>query len=315
MTSHPLAWEAAQALGLGAVAVCLILCILAIRPRGGAATGFAVRSHEVLGWIALGAAALHVGLLLILDQRVVEHIKLTAPRYEYAGIAALLALLFLTVPAGATMRRRFWAQHRGFQAWHVGVACLMVVTVAIHVVTTDRYVHGRVHALAYVLLSGIVLVALLRPRTRPEQAPTPARFTDRLVFGRHSRLVLIVVLCSVAAMAALLPRGAVSALREPFVRRSQPQPLPLHFPHQQHWATDCLVCHHNYADSTGSDSCVSCHRSNRADLKMGIEARFHELCFGCHRDPPAIAKSHGPDTGCKNCHSPALPSDAAQTGT
>ena len=84
------AWEIAQALGLCAVAGCLILCMLAVRPRAGAAGAFPVRGHELLGWLALAAAVLHVGLLLGVDHRVVEHVKLTAPRYEYAGILALV---------------------------------------------------------------------------------------------------------------------------------------------------------------------------------------------------------------------------------
>jgi predicted CXXCH cytochrome family protein len=286
--------------------------MLAVRPRGGAASSFALRVHEQLGWIALGAAALHVGILLTVDQRVVEHIKLTAPRYEYAGMLALLTLLFLTVPAPAALRRRLWAQHRGFQAAHVGAACLLVVALTMHVLTTGRYVHGRAHAIAYTLLSGIVLLALLRPRTWRVPGRAPARFTDGLAFGRYSRLVLTIVVCSLAALAALLPTSAARALREPFLRRSQP--LLLHFPHQKHWAIDCLQCHHNFADTTGSGSCISCHRSARADLRVGVEARFHELCLGCHRDPPAIASGHGPVTGCDSCHAAPSPSDAALTG-
>ena len=143
------AWEVAQALGLCAVAGCLILCVLAVRPRAGAAAAFPLRGHELLGWLVLGAAILHVGLLLGADHRVVEHVKLTAPRYEYAGILALFTLLFLAVPADAAVRRRLWPRHRNFQAAHVGAACLLVVTLAIHVLTTGRYIHGRAHVVAY----------------------------------------------------------------------------------------------------------------------------------------------------------------------
>ena len=170
MASLTTAWEIAQTLGLCAVAGCLILCILAVRPRAGAAGAFPVRGHELLGWLALAAAVLHVGLLLGVDHRVVEHVKLTAPRYEYAGILALFTLLFLTVPAGAAVRWRLWPRHRNFQAAHVGAACLLVVTLAVHVLATDRYVHGRAHAVAYTLLSGIVLLALLRARAQRQPA-------------------------------------------------------------------------------------------------------------------------------------------------
>ena len=302
MTSLNTVWELAQILGLCAVAGCLILCVLAVRPRAGAAGAFALRGHELLGWLSLAAAILHVGLLLGADHRVVEHVKLTAPRYEYAGILALFTLLFLTVPTGAALRRRFWPRHRNFQAAHVGAACLLVVLVAVHVVVTGRYVRGRAHVAAYLLLSGIALLALLRSRSRRQPAPPPSHFRGGLVFGRHSRLVLAIVGGSLVALLALLHARTALALREPFLRRSEP--LVLGFPHDKHRAVNCIQCHHNFVDRSGADSCISCHRSGRADIKVGAEARFHDFCLGCHRDPPAYLTGHGPVTGCQTCHAP-----------
>jgi predicted CXXCH cytochrome family protein len=296
------AWEIAQALGLCAVAGCLILCVLAIRPRAGAAGAFPVRSHELLGWAVLVAATLHVALLLGVDARVVEHVKLTAPGYEYAGILALLALLFLTVPAGTAVRWRVWPRHRNFQAAHVGAACLLVVVLAVHVLGTGRYVRGRAHAVAYILLSGVVLLALLRARAPRQPARQPSHFLGGLVFGRHSRLVLAIVLGSLVALLALTRGGTALALREPFVRRSEP--LVLGFPHDKHRQVNCIQCHHDFADRSGAGSCVSCHRSGRADLRAGAEARFHDFCLACHRDPPAYLSGHGPVAGCTTCHAP-----------
>ncbi len=274
-----------------------------MRPRAGADGAFPLRSHELLGWVALATALAHVGLLLGADHRVVEHLKLTAPRYEIAGIVALLALLFLTVPAGSAVRSRLWSRHRNFQAAHVGVACLLVVALAVHVATTDRYVHGRPRLLAYALLSGIVLLALLRARAHraPQQrAPT---LLGGLAFGRHSRLVLVIVLGALAALLALLRAGTTLSMREPFVQRSER--LVLDFPHETRRAVACVACHHDFADRSGSGSCVGCHRSSRAEIRVGAEARFHDFCLGCHRDPPAPLSGHGPVTGCSTCHSPA----------
>jgi Class III cytochrome C family len=302
VASPTLAWEIAQALGLCAVAGSLSLCVLAVRPRADAAGAFPLRGHELLGWLTLGAAVLHVGLLLAVDRRVIEHVKLTAPWYEYAGILALLSLLFLTVPAGAAVRWRLWPRHRDFQAAHVGAACLLVVTVAVHLLATGRYVHGRAHAVAYILLSGSVLLALLRARTTRQPAQAPARILSGLVFGRHSRLVLSIVLGSLVALLALLRGGTALALREPFLRRTEP--LLLSFPHDKHRAVNCLQCHHNFTDQTGTDSCISCHRSTRAAIRVGAEARFHDFCLNCHRDPPGYLAGHGPVTGCNTCHAP-----------
>jgi predicted CXXCH cytochrome family protein len=280
--------------------------MLAVRPRAGSGGALPLRAHELLGWLVLAAAVLHVGLLLGADHRAIEHVKLTAPRYEYAGIVALLTLLFLTVPATAACRRRLWPRHRDFQAAHVGAACLLVVTVAVHVLTTDRYVHGGAQRAAYLLLSGIVLLALLRGRA-PRQSTQAPRRPGGLVFGRHSRLVLAIVLGSLVALLALLRSGTALTLREPFARRSEL--LVLGFPHDKHRAINCVQCHHNFADRTGSDSCISCHRSGRAAIRVGAEARFHDFCLGCHRDPPANLTGHGPVTGCNTCH---VPLQAAQ---
>lgn len=308
MASPTVAWEIAQALGLGAVAGSLILGALAVRPRSGAVRAFRVGSHELLGWLVLAAAVLHVALALGVDHRVVEHLKPTAPWYEFAGMLALLTLLFLTLPAGSAVRPRLWPQHRNFQAAHVGAACLLVVTLAMHVLGTDRYVHGRAHAVAYTLLSGIVLLALLRRRARRRSAPQSPRLVGGLVFGRHSRLVLAIVLGSLVALLPLLRASTTLALREPLLHRSER--LVLDFPHDKHRAVNCAVCHHDYLDRSGQGSCVSCHRSDGSAIQVGAEARFHDFCLGCHRDPPAYLSGHGPVTGCDTCHSPpsfALP--------
>jgi hypothetical protein len=293
-------WEIAQALGLCAVAGCLILCMLAVRPRAGAATALPLRAHRLLGWLILAAALGHVALLLIADHSVIEHLKLTAPRYEFAGMLALLMLLFLTAGSVTPWRARLWPRHRDFQATHVIIACLLVVTLGVHVIVTGRYVHGREHALIYTLLCAAVLLALLRRRARPSAGRQSAPIAGRLVFGRHSRLVLAVVLGSLAALLVLLHAGAALALREPFVPRSEP--LALAFPHDKHRAVNCIECHHNFTDRSGADSCISCHRSGRVAIRVGAEARFHEFCLGCHRDPPAYLHSHGPVAGCNTCH-------------
>ncbi len=302
MTALAAVWEIGQALGLCAVSACLILCVLAVRPRAGSSATFALHHHQLLGWAALAGALLHAVLLLMADHRVVEHLRLTAPRYEYAGVLALLTLVFLTVPAGAAARPQLWRRHRSFQVAHVGAACLLVVLLALHLVGTGRYLRGGAQVAGYVLLSGAVLLALLRARLRRRQPQPSAVLQGRLVFGRHSRSMLAIVLGSLAALLALSRGGTALALREPLLRRSEP--LPVRFPHERHRAVNCIQCHHNFADHTGADACVSCHRSARAVIKVGAEARFHAFCLGCHRDPPADLTGHGPVTGCSTCHEP-----------
>jgi predicted CXXCH cytochrome family protein len=299
-SAAPVLWELAQFLGLCAVAACLALCVLAVRRRAAATSSLRLATHENLGWLALCAAASHVLLTLGSDSRVLEHLKPTTPLYEGAGMVALFSLLFLTVPARVALRRRLWSRHRSFQVAHVGAACLLVVTLAVHVVTTGRYVRGRAHVVIYVLLSCIALLALLRPRPGPRAARSPSGGAPRLVFGRHSKLVLVVVLSSLSALLALMPPGSALSLREPLMPRSAS--LVLDFPHEKHRSVDCIQCHHNFVDRSGQGSCLDCHRSQTAGIQVGSEARFHDFCLGCHRDPPAHLTSHGPVTGCEACH-------------
>lgn len=296
-----ISWELAQGVGLAGATCCLALCAIAVRPRQSApALVLAVRRHEIIGLLALGAVAIHVIALLIVDPRVVEHLKVTAPLYEWAGLVALLALVALTLPAIEAVRRRLWSSHRRFQALHVGFACVLVPSTVAHIAATDRYVHGRARHVALLVVAIAILIALLRARARPEAAARPPGIAAAMAFGRNSRLIIGVVSLATLVLFALFLHDASRRLREPLFRRIVQ--LPLHFPHGKHTAVNCLACHHNYTDGRGFDTCVGCHRSRRTDLKVGAEARFHDFCLACHRNPPPPLRRHGPVTGCSTCH-------------
>jgi predicted CXXCH cytochrome family protein len=301
--SFHLGWEIAQGLGLLAALCALLLCLRPIRPRLLRARTISLRRHEILGWLMLAAAVTHVAVALSVDRTSREHLRLTAPLYEWAGIGALLACLFLTVPSTAALRSRLWSRHRNFQALHVGVTCLLLALIAAHVVTTNRLVHGPLRIALYLGLSAAALLALFRARRNVAGTQVQLGFTQRLVFGRHSRLLLVLAAVAMLGIVTLFSTGTVLALRAPLKARTTP--LALSFPHEKHRAVNCLQCHHNFTDQTGADSCISCHRSNRAEIRVSAEARFHDFCLGCHRDPPAQFTHHGPVTGCDACHAPA----------
>lgn len=301
VSSHNLLWEGAQALGAGAALACVLLSLLPVRPRMPGRATLPLARHEVLGWAVLAAVAAHVLLAASGDPVVLEHLKPTMPIYEWAGVAALALLLFLCVPSGARLRRRLWSRHRSFQVVHVSASCAALLFIAVHVLTTGRYVHGPLARAAAVLVCAAALLGLLRARARRADGPVPqAPFPGNLVFGRHVRLVLaIVCLCVVLSAALLLPRAGL-ALREPL--RARHERLVLDFPHDKHRDVNCIACHHNFTDGTGADACIACHRSDRSDLRAGAEARFHEFCLDCHRDPAPRFAHHGPTSGCQTCH-------------
>ena len=298
---HP-GWETAQTLGVLSAAFCLLLCLMAVRPRMPWSRTISLKRHEAIGWIALAAAMLHVGLLLAFDRRVLEHLKPAAPIYEWLGAASLILLLALTALSLPTIRQRLYKQHRKFQLVHIGLTCMLIPALAVHILTTGRYFHGRMAAAAYVLASVLALGALLRARFRPDSEHRAPGFVSSLAFGRHSRVVVaFVILAALALLALTIPRAPLT-LREPLFRRTAA--LAIDFPHDKHREVNCIECHHNFSDRTGSDTCISCHRSRRPTILVGAEARFHDFCLGCHRDPPAKFEHHGPTTGCETCHVP-----------
>jgi DMSO/TMAO reductase YedYZ heme-binding membrane subunit len=298
---HP-GWETAQALGVVAAACCLLLCLVAVRPRMPWSRTLSLKRHELIGWIALAAALMHVGLLLVFDRRVFEHIKPTAPIYEWLGMIALVLLLALTVLSLPPVRQRLYAQHRRFQLVHVGMTCVLIPAIAAHILATGRYFHGRIAAVAYVLGSVLALSALLRARARADSENRAPGFLSSLAFGRHSRVLVACISLAVLGLLPLMIAHASLTLREPMVRRTTA--LAIDFPHHKHRDVNCIECHHNFSDRTGSDTCISCHRSRRPTIQVGAEARFHDFCLGCHRDPPAKFEHHGPTTGCETCHVP-----------
>ena len=296
-------WELSQVCGLAGFIACIVLAGAPIRPRlARPRILLSFGSHAWLGWIALGAVALHVAGLLLSDHRVVEYLKPTAPLYQLAGILAAILLIALTVSAIAGSRRRLWGSHRGFQATHVTASGALLCLSAVHVVTTGRYAGNRWSQ--WLIITAVAGGALILLRARPgsEAAPESAALSRRLVFGRHSTWVLAALILTALAAAALSIPGAGVLLREPIVPRAKA--LPLDFPHSKHVEVSCAACHHNFVDDRGLDTCIQCHRSSRPDLKVGIEARFHDFCLQCHRHPDALLTAHGPVSGCSQCHRP-----------
>jgi predicted CXXCH cytochrome family protein len=296
-----IAWEFSEILGLAGTLACLALCGCPVRPREATpAVILPLRRHELFGWIALGAAALHIVLAAASDHTVIDYLKPTSPLYQLAGIAAFVLLLVLVATSLATSRRRLWRSHRNFQATHIVFGCLLTAFLAAHVVTAGRYAGGYGRRIMFVAVAAGGIAMLLRRRHGLGTAPHRTAVLRRLAFGRHSTLVFSAITATILTLSTLIASRAGLALREPVLRRAQT--LPLNFDHGKHSPVNCLTCHHNYADGRGFDACIHCHRSARADLKVGVEARFHSFCFNCHRNPGPQLRSHGPVSGCESCH-------------
>src|SRR6202522_1068431 len=183
-------WECSEILGLAGALTCLALCGSPVRPRESTPPALLSLSlHEMLGWIALGAAALHIRLAVMADHAVLVYLKPTSPLYQLAGIAGFVVLLVLVATSLASARRRLWRSHRNFQATHIAFGCLLLALLAVHVVTTNRYTAGYGRRVLVIAVAARRRAALLRRRRGVGTAPSETA-VHRFVFGRHSTLVV-----------------------------------------------------------------------------------------------------------------------------
>ncbi len=294
-------WELSEILGLAGLLACVALCSCPVRPRESTPPVLlTLRRHEILGWLAAGAAGLHIILAAAADPTVIEYLKPTAPLYQLAGIAGFLLLLILAAGSVGGMRRRLWRSHRNFQAIHIILGCVLLALLAAHVLTTGRYAGGHGRRLVFIAAAAGGTALLLLRRRHAQTGTSDGPSVRRFAFGRHSLLIVAVIGATILALAALAPGRAMVVLREPLLPRSQM--LPLNFDHARHVAVNCLTCHHNYADGRGFDACIHCHRGTGPEIKVGVEARFQGFCFDCHRNPALHLAGHGPVSGCKACH-------------
>jgi Class III cytochrome C family len=103
----------------------------------------------------------------------------------------------------------------------------------------------------------------------------------------------------VAVVSITLVVVAAMMYRTQMVRHAEL--LPVAFEHLDHTGEKCVVCHHNYADDTGYDSCYSCHKHDRS-VALDIEVMFHDLCRDCHIERARQGEASGPFRVCVECH-------------
>ncbi len=294
------AWDAAQLAGLGALLGCVLLSAAPVRPRRASPPApLTVARHAWIGWATLALACVHAGILLLAEPPTRTYLSTAAPTHQLAAIAATVLLALLCATAYARGRRRLFADHRVFQALHVGVACAVLGLATAHVVVSGRYAHGLAGRLLFAAMAVVATVTLFRARRPADVGVRNAGWAEASAFGRHSRRVAVVAALSAATVLAAVPGRGALALREPL--RERPALLPLDFPHARHTAVNCVRCHHNYVDQRGFDTCLHCHRNPRARIEVGAEARFHDFCLSCHRGA-AVDGHRGPAGGCDVCH-------------
>ncbi|HWK65543.1 MAG TPA: cytochrome c3 family protein [Rhizobiaceae bacterium] len=263
-------WWATRLLGLAALM--LAVGSIALRPLPGR-RGW----HKVFGWGALVALVAHVSLIMGLQPVFWRWLTPAVPVEIVAGIFAALAFAAaLTLQRSAKLRRRlgpFRSQRAHRVAGH-----LLAAAAGAHVALIAGL--GQVSAVLVMVCLILLLVdGFLRERHVAELAAALALF--------------VIILAGIAAGPLASPR--LATLRQAPVDHAR-------FLHTDHTGLPCAGCHHNFADGSGNENCLTCHKRISASETTRIDRLFHAFCSDCHRRDVREGRKSGPIDDCNGCH-------------
>ena len=201
-------WDTAMALGVLAASGLALLPIISARwwaPqfRSGAFLRLIQVVHRDLTYAALALVIAHGIILILLEPRVIEYLKLSASGPMLAGTAALAIGIVLIYTSLA--RERFGWTHRAWRWFHAALSLVMLSLMAWHLLGAGYYfsIAASVAGLVWLLSVPTVLTLYLRRRPLTVRVQSPlyhaAQRRAARPVPRHRRLVLAVMLCWVAA--------------------------------------------------------------------------------------------------------------------
>ncbi len=137
-------WDLANAMGYLALSITLLLFVYKGRARGFPAYSgrFFANLHRDLGYIVALLLLAHVGLLLLAEPLLLEHIKPTAPLHMLSGLIALIVMLLLVVSSIPALRRRLWPDYHLFRHVHAVMAVAGLGLVFYHVLVSGYYLNS-----------------------------------------------------------------------------------------------------------------------------------------------------------------------------
>ncbi|MBS0421710.1 MAG: hypothetical protein JSR66_28635 [Proteobacteria bacterium] len=287
--SGGLLWDLGAACGY--ICLILFLCLYVFPVRGdGLPHGrlMALSRHKSLGWCVLAAAITHVVVLLVVEPQSYRYLLPSAPLFMWCGVVALLSVVASVVTglsARAQMRRAPENRPRIERSTlHIVLAAVLMLTACAHAIGSSQLLSGTFKTILGLLLLSLPLgwYAVRRRPTRRSLARPASHF-------------------AAVGIIALLPTStSKQLLLEP---PTQPDKIAVIFPHDLHTSVNCVTCHHNYVDHTGTTACIECHRSARKDLLRSSESEFHTFCRGCHTQLALDGQpKHGPTRSCGGCH-------------
>jgi hypothetical protein len=110
-------------------------------------------------------------------------------------------------------------------------------------------------------------------------------------------IALPVILCGIVMALAFGPlvQARLTSLRSSPIDHA-------HFLHDDHTGFVCTTCHHNFTDHTGTQNCITCHKTLSTRESMRVDRLFHAFCTECHRRESLAGHKSGPLDHCTACH-------------
>ena len=197
-------WDFANALGYLAAGMFLALFIYSGQRRSFPPFSgrFFIRLHHHLGYAVLLLVLLHVGVLLVREPVLIEHLKISAPTYMLAGLVATILVVLLTLISVQAIRRKLWKNYTLFRFIHAFTGMAILAFTAWHILGSAWYANRFWKLWVWILASVTVCLVYLAGKYRQQAFDIPPTHRARRPAALISYLATL-ILCSVAIVLAL----------------------------------------------------------------------------------------------------------------
>jgi DMSO/TMAO reductase YedYZ heme-binding membrane subunit len=152
--------------------------------------------HQHLGIIAFVLILLHIGILLLHDPVLIEHLKLTAPYYMLSGLLASVLLAILTISSLQSIRRKIWSKRTSFRSLHAigGIGVLLLA--GIHIINSQYYANTSLKIMVLIAISVLIFSVYLLNKFKRynfNEPPKQLNSTAPIIISYTSFLILLCV--------------------------------------------------------------------------------------------------------------------------
>jgi len=208
-------WDFAMALGLAAAVGLALLPLVSARwwvaqYADRAFLRMVQRVHRDLAYVAATFIAVHVALLLYLEPRTIEYLKLGASPAMLAGLVALLIVIALLLSSPRSRQSRL--TYRTWRQWHAWLSLAAIALILWHVVGAGYFHHTSGQRMSALWL--FCIPTLLTWQLRRKSWSRPVLHHAAPAYAPPIRIVLAIALSWLAASSWFALSGAGEQMLE-----------------------------------------------------------------------------------------------------